>query len=157
MKVYLQDITVNNGNWLTLPLKQELNPSHEYMIYDHELPFEVSQYENVEELSKKVERLQELNLDFNTIKALDQCCDSDLLQKLTNEDYSIIELGEDERTLSDYAYRLYQEGYSFSDNIESISDELLDFIDWESVWREYNICMGWKSVPIDNKWYLVNI
>jgi hypothetical protein len=41
--------------------------------------------------------------------------------------------------------------------ILKVSDELLDFIDWEGVWREYNICRGWKSVAIDNKWYLVNI
>jgi hypothetical protein len=163
-KVYISNLAaytrgILKGEWLTLPMSEEqlqtaikrvLGTDEEYLITDYELPFEISEYENLKELNNKIVELQELEFDPEELSALfksSTCGDwKETAQIIIGGDYSLLEVTEKVQYMdgSDIAYKLYEEEYiSF---LGEIPGNLIDYIDWDQVWRECNITYGWNEV-----------
>jgi hypothetical protein len=169
MRVCVRNITRFNEKWFNLPISdQELNEflhngNHEYIIVDHELPFECSEYANITELNEIYEQLTELNFDITEIKALFKFADNtkETLQDIINGDYDILEITDKNKLLdeSDFAWELYKNEY-YLKHIGIIPENLIDYIEWEVVWRDYEIGEGWREVIInedDYRQFLVRI
>ena len=176
IKVYLTNLsqyTKGNlkGKWLTLPMddqqlqkeiKNVLGNDEEYFITDHECPFEIGEYINITELNETMQEIKELNLDHNEFYAL--CKSStisnykELLQKIIDQDYTILEVtSENLIDGSDIAFELYEnELISF---LGKIPDDLIDYIDWDQVWRECEISYNWCEIFMqeNGKQFAVNI
>ena len=162
-----------SGEWVTLPINSDklesiknriLGNDEELFITDYTAPFEISEYANIEELNENMQELEELNLDKEEFSALCKCSSScdyhEILQKIVDHDYIIIEVTKDIKYMdeSDIARELYDEGF-LNHFLKEIPEHLTDLIDWEQVWTECNVAYGWQSVFFEEsgRQFAVNI
>ncbi len=169
-RIYIADLASYNagilsGRWVTLPsenINKELQmvldrgtadrkeagvydgvPSEEHAIHDYELPFSISEYEDLEMLNAKVELYE--NLSEQEQKKLAYAIDyqgddlTDALDKL-NE----IEIYED-TTYTELAEQFVEEGF-----FGSIPDSpLSSYIDYEAIGRD----LSFDYVDVDGDLY----
>jgi hypothetical protein len=176
-KIYLSNLSAYargnlKGEWLTLPISKEdlqaaikkvLGKDEEFFITDYELPFNISENENLTELNNTIQELQELNSDPEELAALfksSTCGDwKETAKKILDGDYSILEVTEEVQYMdgSDIAYKMYEEGHT--PFLGEIPGDIIDYIDWNQVWRECNISYGWNKVFFENsgRQFAVNI
>lgn len=160
--IYISDLAKYSegrlvGEWVTLPQENILEiknkivkNNHEHFITDYDLPFDISEYEDLEELNEFITKLKELNLDSNTIQVLAKVCDSgDFRKKILDEDFIIIDATKDNSICDKWemAYTLYEEGHQL-ENIGTIPEGLKDYMDWDHIWNEFNISQGWQGVTV---------
>jgi hypothetical protein len=178
-KIYLSNLLaytrgVLKGEWVSLPcssdelqaaIKKVLGNKgdEEFFITDYELPFEISEYENLEELNNTIQELLELNSDHGELAALFKCSTlgdwKETAKKIIDSDYTILEVTDKVKLIdeSDIARTLYDEEHiSF---LGVIPENLIDYIDWDHVWRECNISEGWVEIFFENsgRQFAVNI
>lgn len=175
-KIYLSNLSaytrgILKGEWLTLPcspdelqavIKRVLGNDEEFFITDYDLPFSISEYENLIELNYTIQELQELNSDPEELTALfksSTCGDwKETAKKIIDGDFTILEVTNNTlESGSDIAYKLYDEGYILF--LGEIPENLIDYIDWDHVWRECNIAYGWQEVYFEKsgRQFAVNI
>jgi hypothetical protein len=178
-KIYLSNLGAYTrgqlkGEWLTLPMTEEKlqaavkkvlgnKGDEEFFITDYDLPFSISEYENLEELNNTIQELQELSLDPEELTALfksSTCGDwKETAKKILDGDYTILEVTDKISLIdgSDIARTLYDEEYiSF---LGKIPDDIIEYIDWDHVWRECNISYGWNEIFFEEsgRQFAVNI
>lgn len=178
-KIYLSNLGAYTrgqliGKWIDLPCSpEELQEAvkkvlgnkgdEEFFITDYELPFEISEYENLEELNNIIQELKELSLDPEELTALfksSTCGDwKETAKKILDGDYTILEVTDKISLIdgSDIARTLYDEGYiSF---LGVVPDDIIDYMDWDRIWRECNITYGWQEIFFEKsgKQFAVNI
>lgn len=163
-----------NGRWLQLPMESEklekvlseiVGQNQEHIILDYNAPFEISEYENIFTLNEFMETLEDSGLDENGLKAIFAVADTkeNAINAIENGNYVIIDVNAvidrwatcfvDDDILGRV---LNEEGYN---NLfkNSIPEEMLDYMDWENIYRCLSINDGWQKVTIDNNDYLVTI
>jgi len=174
-KIYLSNLgayTRGNlrGSWISLPcspeelhkaVKRVLGKDEEFFITDYNLPFEISEYVNIKELNNTIQELKELDLDPEELVALFKTSTGDwkeTAERIIQGNYSILEVtGDQFMDESDISYKLYEEQLiSF---LGEVPENLIDYIDWDQVWRECNISHGWVEVYFEksSRQFAVNI
>lgn len=159
----------DNGEWLTLPMSNKeltnkfneiVGDGKEWIILDSSVSSLISEYENVFSLNNF---LLEVNKDFRReeIAVLSKIVDTldDLKELFESESYTVINADE----ISD-GWAVYNEecwgmvlnecGYNnlFS---QPIPEEMVDYIDFENIWRNLSINDGWQSITVNDVTYLV--
>lgn len=169
MKICVRNITKFNEKWFDLPVSMdEINKflndgKSEYIIVDHDLPFEISEYSSITSLNEIYESLNDSSLELTEIKALFKASTlstEETVNRIIDGDYSILDITDPNKLLdeSDFSFILYQNGYTSF--LGEIPEHLIDYIDWDQAWREYNISGNWEEVIIqeDNyRQFLINI
>lgn len=175
IKIYVQSIAKYNkgipGKWLELPMNQDqlekeianiLGNTEEYFITDYDSPFNISEFTNVFELNEIMQEIEELNIDEEGFAALCKChtsCDhKEVLGDILEGNFTLVDVTKNTfQDESDIAFTLYEEDFLLW--LHEIPEHLIDFIDWQSVWRNCNIAYNWKSIFFEDtgNQYAVNI
>lgn len=175
IKLYVQSIAKYHkgiaGKWLELPMEQEklekeiqniLGDTEEYFITDYDSPFDISEFANVFELNETIQEIQDLNIDKEGFTALCKChtsCDyKEVLGDILEKNFTLVDVTKNTfQDEADIAFTLYEEDLLLW--LHEIPENLIDFIDWESVWRNCNITYGWQKVFFEDtgNQYAVNI
>ena len=163
-----------NGEWLILPKDEEkleevferiVGKGNEHIILDYDAPFEISEYENVFELNEFLIDLTLNGVTEKTVDILSKVVDTqeELKEVLENGNYIIINVDEhihgwstnivdDDirgRVLNDLGFNTVFKAH--------VPEEMEDYIDWESVYRDLSINDGWEDVRRNGTDYLVRI
>ena len=160
----------DNGEWLTLPMSNEeltdkfngiVGKGKEWIILDSSEPSLVSEYEDVFslndfllEVSKEFQR-EEISILSKVVDTLE-----DLKELFEAGNYTVINADEvsDGWTITCgdecWGMVLNECGYNnlFS---QPIPEEMIDYINFEQVWRDLSINDGWQSVTVNDVTYLV--
>lgn len=159
-----------NGRWLSLPMEEEslkkvlneiVGKNAEHIILDHDAPFEIGEYENILSLNNMVSELQLTGLENDVLQVLFKVGDNkeETFEKIMEDEYSIIDV--------DYAAKDWNCADSEKCGLvlhelelittfnTPVPKDLIDYIDWESVFRDESINCGWREVRTDNTTYLV--
>jgi len=175
IKIYVRNLAKYvtgslEGKWLTLPMNEEqlqreiksiLGNDEEFAIHDYEAPFNIGEYDNIIKLNEMIQEVAESISDKEEFTALcktSRTSQEETLQAIVNQDYTIIEVTTD--TLqdgSDIARELHEEG--IINFLGEIPENLMDYIDWEQVWRECEIAYNWAEVFFEKsgRQFAVNI
>lgn len=154
IKIYLTNLAAYNdgelkGEWIELPLSREdlheamdrvLGNDEELFITDYEAPFEISEYEDIEDLNDFVDELENEvgNLDDEIISAIFDNVHGerdDALNALQDGDYTIIDKGESLKSMEYLIgeYNIHELG------MLDIPDELENYFDYEAYGRDLSI------------------
>ena len=155
MRVYIADLAeYNNGTlkgvWVDLPsadihqeVKEMLGSNEEWAIHDYELPFSISEYEDLDELNTLAEQYQDLDdQDIKKINYLIDHTGADINEAL--DQYNLVDIYED-MSYEDLAYELVDSG-CFGDMPDNA---LKNYIDYEAIGRD----LSYDYVQIDNDLY----
>ena len=163
-----------NGRWLQLPMNSEklenvfdeiVEENQEHIILDYNAPFDISEHENIFELNDFMENVEYYGLSEEELQIIFAVTDTkeEAIEKILDGCFTIIDTNTavegwaigfvDE---ADLGRILHEEGYNslFKHPIE---EEMLDYMDWESIYRDLSINDGWERVKINNNDYLVTI
>lgn len=176
LKVEVDDWDTGETVPLTLPcdLRGKIDTSHELQIIDWDGFISIGYYNDIKKLN---EVLEEINTECPalTLELLDKILDAsgayglddeDFVKKLCGNDFMFEEIvGTDNWLISTdeekCACYLATEMYiPFAKNIteehlDEIKDDLVDVIQWDTVWRYYEH-MGFKIIDIDNRLYILH-
>ncbi len=170
MRIYIADLACYNsgilsGRWVTLPsedidneLKMILDrgtrdrkaagvydgvPSEEYAIHDYELPFTISEYEDINLVNDKVKALENLSeYDQKKINYLTEYQGEDFGEALEKIDDVTLYVN---MNYTELAEELVEEGY-----FGSIPDSpLSQYIDYEAIGRD----LSFDYVEVDGSLY----
>ena len=175
IKIYVRNLAKYvtgslEGKWLTLPMNEEqlqqeikliLGNNEEYAIHDYEAPFNIGEYDNIVKLNEIMQKVAESISDkeeFTALCKVSRTTQEETLQTIIDQDYTIIEVTTD--TLqdgSDIARKLHKEEIIIF--LGEIPENLMDYIDWEQVWRECEIAYNWAEVFFEKsgRQFAVNI
>ncbi len=175
IKIYVSSLAKyiegrENGRWLSLPMDEEslknvlseiVGNNEEFIILDHDAPFEIGEYDNILSLNNMVSELQLKELENEVLQVLFKVGD--------NRDETFNKIMEDEYSIIDVEYGA--EGWNCSDSEKNglvlhemglitvfdtpVPDDLVDYIDWENVFECEAVNCGWQEVRTDNTTYLV--
>jgi len=168
IKIYVVNLASYNrgelrGKWLTLPKESNAelwgeiseilgNLDEEIAIHDYEAPFEINEYENIEELNERIKELEDVDEDEEIIEAI--------INELLGDRYdwdTII------RILKDHEYVVVEDVYTYQDLATKCPEEYLPvqipedfpYIDWEALGRDMVLGYGWRI--IEGKGLAINI
>lgn len=163
-----------NGEWLILPKDEEkleevferiVGKGNEHIILDYDAPFEISEYENVFELNNFLIDLTLNEVSERDANVLSKVVDTqkELKEVLENGNYIIIDVDEHIHGWStnivddDIRGRVLNDlGFNTVFKV-NVPEEMEDYIDWESVYRDLSINDGWEDVRHNGTDYLVRI
>lgn len=172
LKVEVDDWDIGETTQLTLPceVKNSVDVSHELQIIDWDGNFCIG-FDDVVELNEAIEdinsenpcmtlELLEVILEASNSSSLN---DKRFLEKICNSDFMLEELVGTEKWLMSSeeekcaCYLATEMLIPFAKNIttdylESISENLVDVIDWNTVWRYY-FQMGFKVISLGDTIY----
>lgn len=180
VKIYLGNLSLymsghECGEWIALPMPKEKLVSeyerivakgkddYEHIILDTDAVFEIGEYDNVFELNEMILELEEMGIDNTVLNVISKITDSnaELFQVLESGRYIIIDVdsvaaGWKIDGKEKYGRVLHELGYNtvFKDKP---SDDLIDYIDWESVYETLEINDGWEFVKVKNAEYIARI
>lgn len=179
IQIYLSNLAKytegrENGEWLILPKTEEqleevfekiVGKGNEHIILDYDAPFEIGEYDNIFELNEYMMELNENGVDELTVNILEKVVDTkeELKSVLANGNYIIIDVDSEihgwstnivdddirGRVLHDLGFNTVFKAH--------VPEEIEDYIDWESVYRDLSINDGWYDVRRNNTDYLVRI
>ena len=166
-----------NGEWLILPKDEEKlvedferivakgNDNIEHIILDYDSPFKIGEYDNIFELNEFLIELTLNGVTEKTVDIISKVVDTqeELKEVLENGNYIIINVDEhihgwstnivdDDirgRVLNDLGFNTVFKTH--------VPEEMEDYIDWESVYRDISINDGWEDVRHVETDYLVRI
>ena len=139
-----------------------LEPQHEYLIVTCEPHIALGQYDDVEKLN---EILDDINSENPEITEVDLAVlaesytggsifDEDFIRRVKENDFMFDDISDiswqmnSEETAACYLvseYRIPFDNGITEELLEAMSDDLVDYINWEDVWRQYAI-MGFRIV-----------
>lgn len=176
-KIYLSNLGKyvegsENGRWLQLPMSSEklqsvyngiVGENQEYIILDYDLPFNISEYENIFLLNEILENLSGCGIDSDILTALFKVNPDreEVLEAIENETFDIINVDEVSAGWSIsldceevYGMVLNEEGYNnlFS---QPIPEEMIDYMDFAQIYTCLSVNDGWQPVDVGNVTYLV--
>jgi hypothetical protein len=179
IQIYLSNLAKytegrENGEWLTLPKSEEklaevferiVGKGNEHIILDYDAPFEIGEYENVFALNEFLIDITLNGVTERTVNILSKVVDTqeELKEILESERYIIINVDEHIQGWStnivddDIRGRvLHNLGFNTVFKVK-VPEEMEDYIDWESVYRDLSINDGWYDVRRNETDYLVRI
>lgn len=179
IKIYLSNLAKytegrENGEWLTLPKSEEklkedferiVGEGNEHIILDFCSPFGIGEYENVFELNEFLIDLTLNGVSETDVNILSKVADTqeELKSVLENGNYIIIDVDSEihgwSTNLVDDDVRgrvLHNLGFNTVFKL-NVPEEMEDYIDWESVYRDLSINDGWYDVRRNGTDYLVRI
>jgi antirestriction protein len=157
MKIFVSNLSAYNngkvvGEWIELPLDEDelqekidaileswndgISLSEEFAIHDYELPFKVSENEDVFKINEKCEKLSNVDhLDEWLVEAiLENFHDSDeAFEIIENEEFRIYNNCSD---MSEVAYQVYDENGMLAE-IEKVLSSF--YVDWDAIGRDMEI------------------
>ena len=163
-----------NGEWLILPKDEEkleevferiVGKGNEHIILDYDAPFEIGEYENVFALNEFLINITLNGVTEKTVNILSKVVDTqeELKEVLESERYIIINVDEHIQEWStnivddDIRGRVLHD-LGFNTVFKAhVPEEMEDYIDWESVYRDISINDGWEDVRRNGTDYLVRI
>jgi len=138
MRIYIADLAEYNagnlkGIWIDLPnanlwneVQEMLGTNEEWSIHDYDLPFSISEYEDLDELNTLAEKYEDLDeTDIKKINFLIENNGATFDQAI--ESYEDTEIYED-MTMKDLAYELVDQGC-----FGEIPDHLACYIDYDAI------------------------
>lgn len=179
IQIYLSNLAKytegrENGEWLLLPKTEEkleevfekiVGKGNEHIILDYDAPFEIGEYDNIFELNEFLIDITLNGVTERTVNILSKVVDTqeELKEILESERYIIINVDEhiqgwstnivdDDirgRVLHDLGFNTVFKAH--------VPEEIEDYIDWESVYRDLSINDGWEDVRYVETDYLVRI
>lgn len=169
MKFYIRNITKDTEMCLSLPLKEKelndkLDRNCEYIIIDSEIP-NVDEYESVHVVNRFLLSCVENGINLEDIKILSATyLFSEVMKMVIDESYTIVDFdmetsdwnsgyGGNFTNGTDKGMCLF-DGHYYNPFGFEMSEEIYDWIDWDSVWTNAN-CEGWREVTVNEKHYLV--
>ena len=163
-----------NGRWLTLPMEatklekvidEIVGKNQEHIILDYSAPFEISEFENVVELNKFMGSVEDCGLEENELKAIFKVADTkeEAMKKIENGEFTLINVDEviegwstciiDDDTLG---LVLNETGYNTLFR-QSVPEEMIDYIDWDGIYRDLAINDGWQHIRVAGNDYLITL
>ena len=142
-RIYVADLAeYNNGTmkgiWIDLPcddihatVKEMLGSNEEWAIHDYELPFKISEYEDLDSLNEITEKLVTLD-DTDTAKIEFLMWNGETIER-SLELYEDVEMYES-TTLEDLAEMMIDEGL-----FGEIPDLISNYIDYEKLGRDLSV------------------
>lgn len=170
MKVWIRNLTKGIDYPIELPMDEReldkiLNPNDEYIIIDSEI-LDVDEYASIDEVNKLLLMCEENRIDEETLGVMSTAfLYNEIKEMIMKEELPII-INFDEETSdwnmyggeiwngADKGMCLFDGGYYNPFNFE-VTEDIYDWIDWESVWDNANTD-GWHTVKVNDTHYLVH-
>lgn len=179
IQIYLSNLAKytegrENGEWLVLPKSEEkleevyekiVGKGNEHIILDYDAPFEIGEYDNIFELNDFLVDLTLNGVTETKVNILSKVVDTqeELKSVLANGNYIIIDVDSEihgwSTNIVDDDIRgrvLHNLGFNTVFKV-NVPEEMEDYIDWESVYRDLSINDGWYDVRRNETDYLVRI
>lgn len=137
----------------------------EYMIVSHDAPFRISEYQNISELNQMIAELSESELSEDEVRAIMCVADTpeDGLNAIRNGNYIIYNVNEEVAGWqyciidADILGRLLEEKGHNTLFSQPVPEEMRDYMDYESVFRDLSINDGWRHIEINGTLYLITL
>ena len=171
MKIWVRNLTKDIDEVLILPVSEEkldelLNPNDEYIILDSEI-LDVDEYESIDELNKLLLKCEENGIDKADLEVMSATFLYSEVKEMIMEDELPIIVDFDAETsywncgsggnfisAFDKGMCVFEFGYYNPFSFE-MTDDIHDWIDWESVWTNATT-EGWIEVRVNGNGYLVH-
>ena len=163
--ITLRDITTYVDVQLHLPmddakLKSMLEKNHEYLIVDHDPVLDIYEYESVINLNNLLHKCAKKGINADMLSVLSIVLTyEEVKERIEKENYQIIKFDDympygDFNDDADKGLALFEAGV-YDPFPVPVPKELLDWIDWDSVWDNAE-CDGWQKIRYKKNCYLVN-
>ena len=154
--IFIRDLTTSIDKRIILPcdLSKELNLEREYIIVDHNLGIEVSEFESLELVNDFVKLIIDENISQQDISIYKNVY-YDLktfFEALRNGEKPTI-INFTQNSLSERGLLLFTLGYETLPF--EYKEEYEEYIDWETVWNNAETNDDWKAISLNGVHYLV--
>ena len=165
IKITLRNITTDTDTELHLPMNNEelevmLDKSCEYLIVDYDPVLDISEFESVIELNNLMQKCAEKDISADMLSVLSIVLTyEEVKERIEKENYQIINFKDympygDGTVDADKGRALFEAGV-YDPFTVLVPKELMDWIDWDSVWDNAE-CEGWQKIRYKGNCYLVN-
>lgn len=167
--IFIRDLTTSIDKRIILPcdLSKELNPEREYIIVDHNLGIEVSEFESLELVNDFVKLIIDENIsqqDISIYKNVYYDLKTFFEALRNGEKPTIINFTQNKKSwnsgcggnfhsLSERGLLLFTLGYETLPF--EYKEEYEEYIDWETVWNNAETNDDWKAISLNGVYYLV--
>lgn len=166
IRIVLRNITTDTERGLYLPMDDEelkslLDKSCEYLIVDYDDVLDINEYESVIELNNLLQKCVKKGINANMLAVLSiPLTYEEVKERIEKENYQIINFKDympygDFNVDADKGRALFEAG-AYDPFTVLVPKELMDWIDWDSVWVNAE-CNGWETIRYKKNCYLVNV
>lgn len=173
LKIEVDDWDTSETIALTLPcdVKSKVDTTHELQIIDWDGTFSLGYYDDIVKLNDAIEEINaenptmtlEMLIEILEASGAGSLDDKDFIRKVCSSDFMLEEITDTENWLMNSeeekcaCYLATEMMIPFARNItekrlEEIKDNMIDVIDWKTVWRYYTH-MGFKLLQFNDAMY----